>query len=497
MSSVAEIEQLLAATRKSLAIPPRNAYEAENAYISNVERLKEARQKLGRFSGDYVERLLGEMDKLEQEVNAAVLKQCNPVDVLLEVDFAAEEEEKDEDEVEAVKREMEKKREGKKKQGGRKPKSKKVQHRAGSPEADAVENEPHQPQPPMQQQQRQKEEEEYEKKTAEVEAIVVARYADCNSSEIPQEAIGPGRCALIPNSPLVQLNFATPVEYDGHPCLCRVIVHRAVVIALAYGEPVAGVINVASEGGLSPTEAAEEPQDSVGALVESAEKVVEDDVVVESDEESLTVGFSKQLIAEYDALLEEEEEEEESSAKLLPTDVPTRLRTSLRSLTFLPWVILMCHGGYFAGGVFVDGKPVAHKAFQRYVVRKKQGGKQSSNEKEGGSYGSIGSQIRRAQEIKWRLEVRDILLKWRSYINAAAVVLYVAPGPQNRGVLTDFSSLPAITTENGERAVSPVNLKDPRVRKAPLTTHRPSFQEVQRTYKTVSTCTVEYVKYME
>ncbi|KAH8604199.1 hypothetical protein ERJ75_001744300 [Trypanosoma vivax] len=141
----------------------------------------------------------------------------------------------------------------------------------------------------------------------------------------------------------------------------------------------------------------------------------------------------------------------------------------------------------------MDGKPLVHKAFQRYVVRKKQGGKQSSNEKDSGSYGSIGSQIRRAQEIKWRIEVRDILLRWRHYINAAALVLYVAPGPQNRSVLMDFSTLPAVTMEHGEPAVSPINARDPRVHRAPLTTYRPSFQEVQRIYNTVSKCTVQYV----
>lgn len=33
----------------------------------------------------------------------------------------------------------------------------------------------------------------------------------------------------------------------------------------------------------------------------------------------------------------------------------------------------MCHGGYFVGAVYVDGKLITHKHVKRYIVRKKQG----------------------------------------------------------------------------------------------------------------------------
>ncbi|EPY29008.1 hypothetical protein STCU_04771 [Strigomonas culicis] len=152
----------------------------------------------------------------------------------------------------------------------------------------------------------------------------------------------------------------------------------------------------------------------------------------------------------------------------------------------------MCHGGYFAGGVFVNNKCITHKSFQRYVVRKKQGGKQSSNAKDGGgSYNSVGSQIRAAQEIKWRIDVCHILSAWRSVIEASHFIFYVAPGPQNVAVLTDFSSLPS-SAQTSQLGASPVSLTDPRVRKVPLTTHRPNFEEVQRIYAELSQCHVSY-----
>ncbi|EKG03307.1 hypothetical protein TCSYLVIO_005653 [Trypanosoma cruzi] len=498
MPSVAEVESLIALTRRSLAIPPRNVYEAENAYLANVERLKEARMKLGQFTGEYVERLLREMDKLEQDLNEMVIRKSNPVDALLDVDFDAEGMDNELDEVAAAEKEMEKKRDGRKKQGGRHTSNKKMQAKAVitnkreglggtsdlTPEGAVAQEE--------------EKDTATVAETADVEVEVLAKYNECSSSEIPQEVLGPGRCLMVPNTPLVRLDFTSPVDYDGILCQCRVTLHRAVVTALTYGVSSTTASNcVAAEKSLEIVKADgddEPPCNVSGAIRHEERQDAEDEVELEEmDEASVIAKLSKQLVAEYDAA-QGGKEDEESGNNLLPLEVPPKLCDSLRSFTFLPWVILMCHGGYFAGGVFLDKKPVVHKAFQRYVVRKKQGGKQSSNEKEGGSYGSVGSQIRRAQEVKWKTDVRDILLSWRNYIDAAAIVLYVAPGPHNRAVLTDFSGLPAITTGNGERAVSPVSLKDPRVRKAPLTTHRPTFQEVQRIYMTVSTCTVEYVR---
>ncbi|CBH14443.1 hypothetical protein, conserved [Trypanosoma brucei gambiense DAL972] len=509
-SPIAVVEKLLADTRVCLKIQPRNAYQAEGAYMSSMERLKEAREKISGFSGEYVDRLLKEVDELERAVNEMILARTNSVETLLGVDFGEEEGEDGNDEATLVARELEKKREEKKKRSKAKAKSKKTERKGKEgQEKETGDNVGVGPSSKPEETEHQVENEET---TVVGEVKVLTTYADCKSRDIPQEVVGSGKCIPVLNTPLAHLLFDTVVEYDGCPCTVRVALHRAVVVALTFGRPPSSTIESANESKVEATDS-DNVGDGVVVLPEVddnlAKMLVDEDLLVdvESDENEddvadgdaeddggATAELSKQLVAEFDAIQEEKKQEEEGGgSKRLPSDISTKLWGSIRSFTFLPWVILMCHGGYFAGGVFIEGEPVAHKAFQRYVVRKKQGGKQSSNEKEGGSYGSIGSQIRRAQEIRWRVEVRDILMRWRNYINAAALVLYVAPGPKNRAVLTDFSTLPATTLENGERAVSPVNLRDPRVHKAPLTTHRPCFQEVQRIYGTVSTCTVDYV----
>ncbi|PWV02657.1 hypothetical protein C4B63_2g333 [Trypanosoma cruzi] len=358
MPSVAEVESLIAVTRRSLAIPPRNVYEAENAYLANVERLKEARMKLGQFTGEYVERLLREMDKLEQDLNEMVIRKSNPVDALLDVEFDAEGMDNELDEVAAAEKEMEKKRDGRKKQGGRHTSNKKMQAKAGitnnreglggtsdlTPEGAVAQEE--------------EKDTATVAETADVEVEVLAKYNECSSSEIPQEVLGPGRCLMVPNTPLVRLDFTSPVDYDGILCQCRVTLHRAVVTALTYGVSSTTASNcVAAEKSLEIVKADgddEPPCNVSGAIRHEERQDAEDEVELEEmDEASVIAKLSKQLVAEYDAA-QGGKEDEESGNNLLPLEVPPKLCDSLRSFTFLPWVILMCHGGYFAGGVFLD-----------------------------------------------------------------------------------------------------------------------------------------------
>lgn len=198
--------------------------------------------------------------------------------------------------------------------------------------------------------------------------------------------------------------------------------------------------------------------------------------------------LSRQLIAEYDAAQAFAEEEETFGE--VPRTVSVALCRAICTSSQRTWVILLCHGGCFAGGVYVGGRCVVHKSFQRYVVRKKQGGKQSSHN-DGGSFHSAGSLIRAGQELKWRLTVREVLLEWRTHIEAALVILYAAPGPQNRAILTDFSALPASTvTGNSVGVDSPVRMSDARVCGVPFTTHKPTYKEVERVYTLVSDVTV-------
>nr|CCC92938.1 conserved hypothetical protein [Trypanosoma congolense IL3000] len=515
-TTIAVIEKLLADTRVCLKIQPRNAYQAENAHRDNMERLKKAREGIGHFSGDYVDRLRLELEQLERAVKDASLPPPNPIENLLYVHVGDDVDEQAEDEAALAAWEMEKKHEGRKKKPKPKQKlkskTKALQQNPEDSEKIEMINDTHPSHvgPPLL---GSGDEHPESANVADEVLKVIAMYSDCQSTDIPQDAIGAGRCMPVLNTPLAHLVFDSVVDFDGHMCKVRVTLHRVVVIALTFGEPPSASIEAVEndDGEAAACTDTDKDHDAFSEAERDAEEATYDEDTLSSplndDDDNTVEGgaqeemddttvdqLTRQLVAEYDALQEEKKRVEDGN-KGLPQDVTLKLRSSLSSFTALPWVIVMCHGGFFAGGVFIDGKPVVHKVFQRYVVRKKQGGKQSSNEKEGGSYGSIGSQIRRAQEIKWRIDVRDVLMRWRNYIDAAMLVLYVAPGPKNRNVLTDFSALPAAASEHGDRTVSPISLKDPRVHKAPLTTHRPSFQEVQRIYNTVSTCNVEYLLY--
>jgi len=239
----------------------------------------------------------------------------------------------------------------------------------------------------------------------------------------------------------------------------------------------------------------------------------------EGDDENLDVDeLSAQLVAEFEAqqAAEQAEEENDVTNTVGRTGLPARIPEYYLSCTLpafrnAPMAVLMCHGGSFAGAVFVAGSAVVHKSFTRYVVRKKQGGKQSSA---GTGFGSAGSQIRKMQETKWREDVKRILDDWRPLLDCCWAIAYVAPGPQNRKILTDFSVdwQPRVTSSApppipeldaffkaaagvfrpSDALKSPVDpANDPRVMSAPITTHKPTFAEVERIYAAIRGFTVE------
>ena len=146
-------------------------------------------------------------------------------------------------------------------------------------------------------------------------------------------------------------------------------------------------------------------------------------------------------------------------------------------------IVMLVHGGYFAGGVFKGNKCLEHKRFSRYVVRKKQGKRQSNFDKSGNSGGTVGSQMRRWNEVKHRDEIQGLMLKWASYIQEAGAIFIHAPG-ENRKI---FTSKDCEVLAKNEHKLHTV----------PMTTYRPSFAEVTRVYTELSSfClhTVEDVK---
>ncbi|KAK7200936.1 hypothetical protein NESM_000152500 [Novymonas esmeraldas] len=514
---LSEAEAKLTAVLRSLHDTPRTTYEAENLFQLNRERIDAVRAALADMSGAYVDQLRLKCNDMEQAAQArhaaalAAAATATAAGDAFSLDFAAEDGEgRTEAEMEAEMesamaaaagggRRPKKSKKGKEVEKSRPKKEKRIVEEAppvtttfpgaGAAAATAADT----PSPPPQPRWR-----------------VLCREDDVAGRDMPPalSTSGRGRCEAVPNTPLARVYFTDEVEWDGAPCRRAVELYRCVVVAMSYGEP---PLTLAECERRTPARAAASPAqqcDTAGRSAAAASAGVsgEPDLVAAAAESSSDVDgddgdgagdmtLSEQLIAEYDqAKQTEEEEDQQGSTSALPRDVPERLQQRLRGFTDAVWVIVLCHGGYFAGGVFARGVCVVHKAFQRYVVRKKQGGKQSSNAKDAGSYNSVGSQIRAAQEVKWRIDVRDILLEWTPYVQAASVILYAAPGPQNRSVLTDFSLLPTAAAVDGSKGVSPIHVKDPRVSRVPLTSHRPTFEEVQRIYGICSRCSLLHVK---
>lgn len=471
--SISAMEAILLAVQQSLKAVPRNDYERQNCYNDNMGRLALVRERLSSFTGNKVASLLKRAGDLERDCNVARF-QVAPSENgnAFALDF---EEEGGDDEVDilqahsALAEELRRAKLSQRSKG--RGKERKENRRKGNNVDAATTVTSALP----------SQSEKFDK--IPVEKVqdprplhIVRRYDGCPSDDIPTEAVSEGVCSLVEGTPMAAIEFHRTVEIEGQLCHCRVVLFRCVLLALAFGQP-------------TDTERADiSPRLLTSASDASLNEDYDEEEVADGDD---LTALSKQLVAEYDEAQLEQEELERAST--FPKECPPLLRERIRHLTALSWVVLLCHGGYFAGGVFVNGTCVVHKSFQRYVVRKKQGGKQSTAAKEGGSYGSIGSQIRAAQEVKWKADVRDILIRWRRHIDAANIILYAAPGPQNRSVLTDFSLLPAATSTMVANHNSPISVNDSRVHKVPLTSHRPNFEEVQRIYSTVSTCSIEYV----
>eukprot|EP00744_Colponema_vietnamica_P007074 GILI01010214.1.p1 GENE.GILI01010214.1~~GILI01010214.1.p1 ORF type:complete len:397 (-),score=77.97 GILI01010214.1:34-1134(-) len=130
------------------------------------------------------------------------------------------------------------------------------------------------------------------------------------------------------------------------------------------------------------------------------------------------------------------------------------------------WVVILCHGGNFAGAVYDQGVCIAHKTDHRYVVRKQAGQRQVSCDK---SYfpKSGGAHMRRYNETKHQEHIADVLEEWTEYLQQADLIFIHAPGINKSFFLGDHT---------------PIRPTDPRIRSIPLTSAKPTFSEVQRVF---------------
>ncbi|KAG8236162.1 hypothetical protein J437_LFUL005269 [Ladona fulva] len=139
------------------------------------------------------------------------------------------------------------------------------------------------------------------------------------------------------------------------------------------------------------------------------------------------------------------------------------------------WAVVMLGGGHFAAAVFKGEKPVAHKTFHCYTVRAGQGGSQGSRDAKSATSHpkSAGASLRRYNEASLIQHVQEILQGWSDLLAESSRIFWRAAGPHNQSVLFGGKS-------------PPLNRADLRLRKIPFPTRRPTFFEVQRVHKVLS-----------
>lgn len=129
------------------------------------------------------------------------------------------------------------------------------------------------------------------------------------------------------------------------------------------------------------------------------------------------------------------------------------------------WAILLLRSGRFAGAVFDKEKAVCHKTFQRYTVRRKQGGAQSASDA-GGKAKSAGATLRRYNEAALKQDVAALLEEWKRELDGADLI-FLSSGKTDRSTFFPDKN-PVLRTS------------DPRLRRIPFATGRPTFEEVCR-----------------
>lgn len=516
--NLTEIEELVNVVQLSMNSWSRNDYERQNLVNSNYERLHKARTALQKYDGDYATKLLSRIDLLKESIDMKEDEYRNSKNnpFAFKIDFQDEvpvEEEISKVEEELKQKEQAKaaKKTAKREARGKKSRTKLLDSTADEEDKNSTIEPVNKNALPV---------DEMELLESNVSPNLASSLYKLQNDELyrsnkvstqeVQEAVvqQSGIAYAEEGTAQCYVEFDAGVDDSFSTCKVCVKLYKCVLFAGLLGKPL-----ITPDEAIASTSFGSSPSYVVSTTLPCSEKNTttlvssnEDQVVEEEEEQAADAELdaaedrcsaeelqllSKELVQAYKVVQHREEEEEAAMTNSFPKFFKAGECSWIRGVTNAVWTILVCHGGYFAGGVFFNGHCIVHKAFQRYVVRKKQGGKQSNAQKDGGSFGSIGSQIRAAQEVKWRIDVRDILLEWKPFIDASFAILYAAPGPSNRSILTDFSLVPGNGTKSNAASL---NLHDPRVSKIPITTHRPTYLEIQRIFSEVSACSVFYFK---
>jgi hypothetical protein len=129
--------------------------------------------------------------------------------------------------------------------------------------------------------------------------------------------------------------------------------------------------------------------------------------------------------------------------------------------------------------------------------RAKAGGKQSSKDATGKYARSAGAALRRHNEAALDQEIAELLASWKSHIEAADLIFVQAPASNAKSVfahgasvngssaaaasvLIDNSGGTSLTAAGAASAGALINPANPKLRRVPFVTQRPTFQEACR-----------------
>ena len=213
----------------------------------------------------------------------------------------------------------------------------------------------------------------------------------------------------------------------------------------------------------------QELPDHVSSSSESSESDQEDQmhVVINSPMVSVLVENDRVLKIYANVLLSETEKKTQAIAPKKAID-RAFLKNSFK------WIVILLRSGRFAAAVFQESDIICHKAFQRYTTRRKQGGSQAVHDNASGSKAkSAGATLRRYNEAALQQEIQDLIRSWQKEFDSADCI-FLSVAQTSRSIFFGGNS--------------PVfQATDPRIRKIPFATQRPTFQEVQRVHRVLST----------
>jgi hypothetical protein len=150
----------------------------------------------------------------------------------------------------------------------------------------------------------------------------------------------------------------------------------------------------------------------------------------------------------------------------------SQLQTLLNATESVIATVLLLSGGHFAGAVFQREKVLVHTTIHRYISRKKQGNIQSLyDQSTNRRTKSAGAQLRRYNEMALRKEIQERLDQWKVMYAIHQHPLFFHAPSYNLRILQDYDKSMFTLAEN------------PHLSTIPLTTQRPTFQEVQRVHR--------------